>query len=73
MVFILEIKLLLLGIILFIHNSLNPSSPDYMIFSGEYGKQPLVDTAFLEEDFIRIPKELWGELDKESEKRLLMK
>ena len=31
-----------------IHNAVNPSSHDYMTFSGEYGKQPLVDAAFLE-------------------------
>lgn len=68
MIFILEIKLLLLGIILFIHNIVNPSSPDYVIFRGEYGKQPLVDTVLLIKAFLRSPKELYGELDKESKK-----
>ena len=54
-----------------IHNAVNPLSPDYMIFSGNYGKQPLVDAAFLAQAFIRSPKILWGELDKETQKMII--
>ncbi len=50
-----------------IHNAVDPSSHDYMIFSGKYGKQPLVDSAFLAQAFLRSPKVLWGELDKETQ------
>ena len=54
-----------------IHNAVNPLSPDYMTFSGKYGKQPLVDAAFLAQAFIRSPKILWGELDKETQKMII--
>ena len=50
---------------------MNPLSPDYMTFSGEYGKQPLIDAAFLAQAFIRSPKVLWGELDNESKKMII--
>lgn len=50
---------------------MNPSSPDYMTFSGKYGKQPLVDAAFLAQAFLRSPKVLWGELDKETKKMVI--
>ena len=54
-----------------IHNAVNPLSPDYMTFSGKYGKQPLVDAAFLAQAFIRSPKILWGELNKETKKMII--
>ena len=50
-----------------IHNAVDPSSHDYMTFSGKYGKQPLVDAAFLAEAFYRSPNVLWGELDKKTQ------
>lgn len=50
---------------------MNPLSADYMIFSGKYGKQPLVDAAFLAQAFIRSPKILWGELDKKTQKMVI--
>ena len=54
-----------------IHNAVNPLSPDYMTFSGKYGKQPLVDAAFLAQAFIRSPKVIWGELDKNTQKMVI--
>lgn len=39
----------------------DPASPDYMNFSDDY--QPIVDTAFLAQAFLRAPNELWEKLD----------
>ena len=50
-----------------IRNAVDPASPDFMNFSGEYGGQPLVDAAFLAQAFLRSPKVLWGGLDKETQ------
>ena len=51
-------------------NAVDPSSPDYLIFGGEIGGQPLVDAAFLAEGVLRAPTQIWGRLDKKSKKRL---
>ncbi|SMO50162.1 DUF2264 domain-containing protein [Gracilimonas mengyeensis] len=50
-------------------NAVNPEANDYLNFSGE--GQPLVDAAFLAEALIRAPKQLWGNLDKTTQERML--
>ena len=44
-----------------IRNAVDPESPDFLNF--DHGAQPLVDTAFLAEAFLRAPTQLWGRLD----------
>lgn len=48
-----------------IANSVNPESPDYLLFSDRIG-QPLVDAAFLAEGLLRAPTQLWGRLDEKA-------
>ena len=50
-------------------NAVDPASPDYLIF-GE-PSQPLVDAAFLAQGLLRAPKQLWGNLDKETQARMV--
>jgi len=52
-----------------ISNAVDPESPDYMNFSK--GAQPLVDTAFLGHSFLRAPKQLWNNLGKETQTRVV--
>ncbi len=52
-----------------IKNAVNPESPDYMNFNK--GRQPLVDAAFLAHGLLRAPKQIWGNLDKITQERLL--
>lgn len=50
-------------------NAVDPSSADYLIF-GE-PSQPLVDAAFLAEGLLRAPKQLWGNMDKQTQQRMI--
>ena len=50
-------------------NAVDPASPDYLIF-GE-PSQPLVDAAFLAQGLLRAPKQLWGNLDKKTQERMI--
>lgn len=50
-------------------NAVNPEAKDYLNFT-ELG-QPLVDAAFLAEALIRAPNQLWGNLDKVTQQRVL--
>ena len=50
-------------------HSVNPSSKDYLNFSKEM--QPIVDTAYLVQAFIRAPKALWEPLDNLTKKRIV--
>lgn len=50
-------------------NAVNPDSPDYLIFGVP--SQPLVDAAFLAEGLLRAPKQLWGNLDKQTQERVI--
>lgn len=52
-----------------LRNAVNPSSPDYLVF-GE-PSQPLVDAAFLAQGLLRAPKQLWGNLDKQTQQRII--
>ncbi len=52
-----------------IAHAVDPQSPDYMNFNQ--GSQPLVDTAFLAHGLLRAPKQLWGNLDKETRARVV--
>lgn len=52
-----------------IANAVNPEANDYLNFT-ELG-QPLVDAAFLAEALIRAPNQLWGNLDKVTQDRVL--
>lgn len=51
-------------------NAVNPESPDYLVFDDRIS-QPLVDAAMLAEGLLRAPKQLWGNLDKETQSRLV--
>ncbi|BEG98035.1 hypothetical protein BSYN_03000 [Bacteroides sedimenti] len=59
------IKLVIKGL----KNAVNPDSPDYLIFGVP--SQPLVDAAFLAEGLLRAPKQLWGNLDKQTQERMI--
>lgn len=52
-----------------IRNAVTPSSPDYLNFTE--ANQPLVDAAFLSHALIRAPKQLWGNLDEQTQKLLI--
>ncbi len=52
-----------------IANGVNPQSPDFLNFTQ--GGQPLVDAAFLAHGLLRAPNQLWQQLDKETQTRLI--
>ena len=51
-------------------NAVDPSSPDYLVFGGEHGGQPLVDAAFLAEGLLRAPS-IWKKLDRKTRDRFI--
>jgi hypothetical protein len=52
-----------------IKNAVTPGSSDYMNFTK--ANQPLVDAAFFAHSLIRAPKQLWGNLDKETQQHVI--
>lgn len=50
-------------------NSVNPSSKDY--FNSTATRQLLVNNAFLVQGLLKAPNQLWGNLDKQVQKRLI--
>ena len=50
-------------------NSVNPESPDYLLWKGE--RQVLVDAAYIANSFIRAPKALWEPLDEVTKQRYI--
>lgn len=50
-------------------NSVDPSSPDYLLWRNE--GQPLVDAAYIANSFLRAPKQLWEPLDETTKKRFI--
>jgi len=52
-----------------IGHAVDPQSPDYMNFNK--GSQPVVDTAFFAHGLLRAPKQLWGNLDRETRHRVV--
>ena len=52
-------------------NAVNPDSPDHLRFTENRHRQPLVDAAFLAEGLLRAPTQLWGNLDKVTQQRLI--
>lgn len=52
-----------------IANAVNPQSPDFLNFTQ--GGQPLVDAAFLAHGLLRAPTQLWQQVDKETQSRLV--
>ncbi len=52
-----------------IKNAVNPSSKDFLNFNE--GKQPLVDTAFFAHALLRAPRQVWGNLDTETQQQVL--
>lgn len=54
-----------------IRQAVDPDSPDYMNFTDEYGRQPLVDAAFLAQAFLRSPNILWGGLTQETQQMVV--
>ena len=53
-----------------LRNAVDPKSPDYLMFDVRH-HQPLVDAAFLVQGILRAPKQLWTNLDKETQARLI--
>lgn len=51
--------------------AVDPASPDYMNFTGQYDGQPLVDGAFLAHGFIRAPKQLWEPLSGKTKQQVI--
>jgi hypothetical protein len=52
-----------------IKNATDTTSPDFMNFTK--GEQPLVDAAFLAHALVRAPKQLYGNLDAQTQKNVL--
>lgn len=52
-------------------NAVDPNSPDHLRFTANRHRQPLVDAAFLAEGLLRAPKQLWGNLDKTTQQRMI--
>jgi len=52
-----------------IANAVNPEANDYLNFTEHL--QPLVDAAFLAEALLRAPEQLWGNLDKITQQRVV--
>jgi hypothetical protein len=50
-------------------HSVDPGSPDYLLWRSE--GQPLVDSAFFTNGFIRAPKKLWAPLDAATKRRVI--
>lgn len=49
--------------------AVDPKSPDYLNFGEPY--QPLVDAAFLAQGLLRAPKQLWGNMDAETQRNMV--
>lgn len=52
-----------------IRQAVDPSGPDHLNFNKR--RQPLVDAAFLAHGLLRAPTQLWGNLDKLTQDRLI--
>lgn len=50
-------------------HSVDPASPDYLLWRNE--GQPLVDSAYFTNAFLRAPKQLWEPLDAATKKRVV--
>ena len=50
-------------------HSVDPKSPDYLLWREE--SQPLVDSAYFTNAFLRAPKQLWDPLDASTKKRVV--
>ncbi|MBO9623415.1 MAG: DUF2264 domain-containing protein [Sphingomonas sp.] len=50
-------------------HSVDPASPDYLLWRAE--GQPLVDSAYFTNAFLRAPKQLWDPLDPTTKKRVV--
>ncbi|MEZ8291899.1 DUF2264 domain-containing protein [Vibrio sp. 10N.222.49.A3] len=53
-----------------VSNAVNPQSPDYMNF--DFDKQPLVDSAYLAQAFLRAPKQLWQRLPEQDKQNVIV-
>ena len=53
-----------------IRNAVDPNSPDHLMFDDRHS-QPLVDAAFLAQGILRAPTQIWGNLDKQTQERLV--
>lgn len=52
-----------------VHNAVDPASADYMNF--DFFNQPLVDSAYLAQSFLRAPNQLWGNLPEEDKQHVI--
>ncbi|WP_448104135.1 DUF2264 domain-containing protein [Pedobacter panaciterrae] len=62
-------KKLRAGAITGLNKCFDPSSPDLLNFSKDY--QPIVDSAYLAQAFLRAPKALWEPLDSLTKQRIV--
>lgn len=51
-------------------HAVDPDSPDYLVFDNRHS-QPLVDAAHLAQGLLRAPKQLWRNLDAETQARVI--
>ena len=52
-------------------HAVDPQSPDYLVWSGEIGRQPLVDAAFLCEGLVRARTQILERLDDTTRQNLI--
>ena len=52
-------------------NAVDPKSEDYLRFSENRHRQPLVDAAFLAQGLLRAPRQIWGNLDSDTQKKII--
>ncbi len=50
-------------------HAVDPASPDYLLWKE--GGQPLVDSAFFSNSFVRAPRQLWEPLDHKTKQRII--
>ena len=54
-----------------VKNAVDPDSPDYLVFDNRH-HQPLVDAAHFAQGLLRAPKQVWANLDKETQLRIII-
>ena len=57
--------------IISLKNAVNPNSPDYLVWYDNRLEQPLCESAYLAQAFIRAPKKLWYSLDKYTQQKYI--
>lgn len=58
-------------VMLALKHAVDPQSPDYLVWSGQIGRQPLVDAAFLCEGLVRARTQILERLDDTTRQQLI--